>query len=241
MPLSPMPVLSADKLKIMKTTAEISGHTILPLSGKPAKGLIVLLHGYGGTGSGLYRSLASLRAHYPEMAFAVPDGPFLLYENSFAWIRLTFPIDPQALWEGVTLVAPQLNEYIDHELGLLELNNDHLILMGFSQGAIMALHIGLRRENAPWAVIAMAGFLVGEQHLEEIISKPPVYLISGDSDEVVTPAVVAASGRALMDHGIKVHQTLVNGLGHKINQQVLEDISEILDGFYDHISHKDTV
>lgn len=216
----------------MKLTPEISGHTFLPSSGNQPGGLVVLLHGYGGTGMGLYQSLSRLRTEYPELAFAVPNGPFTLFDNAFAWIRLAFPIVEEELWNGAVAAAPLLNEYIDHELALLGLNDQQLMLIGFSQGSIMALHIGLRRKTAPLAIVALSGFLVGPQHLNEISAKPPVYLIGGDADEVVTPAVIYASRKALLDYGVEVKTTLIDGLGHKINQAMFNKVAEAMANFY---------
>lgn len=216
----------------MNLKTAISGGSFLPLSGKPAKSLVVILHGYGGNGQSLFHTLAPVRSAYPDLAFAVPNGPFLLNEDSFAWIRLSVPILPKQLWDGAVLVTPLLDDYINKELKLLGLNNNQLILIGFSQGAIMALHIGLRRETAPSAVIALSGYSVGQHYLNEIISIPPVYLISGVQDTIVTPSFVAETGKALADHGINVHTTMIVGLGHSINQAVIDTLNETLENVF---------
>jgi phospholipase/carboxylesterase len=212
----------------MNTTTTISGKTFLPLSGNDARVLIVLLHGYGGNAAGLFRALAPLRTEFPDFAFAIPNGPFPINESTYAWIKLQFPIIMEQVWEGAVLAAPALNNYIDPELSILTLTPDQLILTGFSQGAIMALHIGLLRKIAPLGIIALAGFLAGEKHLCEAISKPPVYIISGYDDAVASPAITTATSLALHDHGIDVHQTLVKGLGRAINDKVITEINKAL-------------
>ncbi len=212
----------------LTNTTILSGKTFLPLSGNEARGLVVLLHGYAGNATGLFRALAPLREQFTDLAFAVPNGPFRLADNSFAWIKLTFPINAEQVWNGAVLAAPILNNYTDQELRALNLTGDQLILMGFSQGAIISMHIGLRRKTAPLSVIALAGFLAGEQHLDEITSRPPVYLISGGADMVVTPEMIASTAKALAGHGVEVHTSLVEGLGHTISQKVLEQAGEAL-------------
>nr|WP_311925222.1 hypothetical protein [Microvirga sp. 3-52] len=75
------------------------------------------------------------------------------------WFPLTLT-DPREFWSGVTYAAPKLDAFLDRELAQYSLPASQLGLVGFSQGAMMALHIGLRREPALAAIIGYSGLLV---------------------------------------------------------------------------------
>src|ERR1700744_5296779 len=198
----------------MKNTKKITGHTLPPLSGNAPKALLVLLHGYGGNGHYLFQALSSLRDQFPDVAIAIPDGPVQLEKDVYAWIKLSFPIQGEQLWKGAEGARPDLINYITAELDILGLKENQLILLGFSQGAIMALHTGLRLKTDPLGIIALSGFLAGEDNIGSIRSRPPVYLINGDMDTIVLPGKVDTTELALSKAGIEVHHTLIKGTGH---------------------------
>lgn len=208
---------------------KITGDILLPSSGNPPKALLVLLHGYGGNGHRLFLPLSQLRTEFPDLAIAIPDGPVLLDKGAHAWIRLSFPIDEEELWKGAGKAGLELRNYIITTLDAVGLKEDQLILLGFSQGAIMAMHLGLRMNNTAMAVIALSGFLVGEEHLGSLTSRPPVYLINGDMDKIVLPGKVNTTKEALNKAGINVYHTLINGLGHSIDKAVVKKIGSIID------------
>ena len=75
------------------------------------------------------------------------------------WFALTFR-DPNERWIGVNKAAPLLNRFLDAELARHKLPPSALALVGFSQGTMMALHVGLRRAVAPAAIVGYSGLLV---------------------------------------------------------------------------------
>ena len=67
--------------------------------------------------------------------------------NGFRWRRAI----PNERWRGVNTAAPVLQSFLDAELARHNLPPSALALVGFSQGTMMALHVGLRRAVAPLA------------------------------------------------------------------------------------------
>src|SRR5205823_12784594 len=106
------------------------------------------------------------------------------------WFPLTFR-NPEERWVGVNQAAPMLNRFLDAELGRRQLPPAALALVGFSQGTMMALHVGLRRAVAPAAIVGYSGLLVepppaqAEKFAAAIKSRPPVLLVHGDRDELI--------------------------------------------------------
>jgi phospholipase/carboxylesterase len=146
---------------------------------------------------------------------------------------LTFR-DPDERWTGVNQAAPALNGFLDAELARRQLPPQALALVGFSQGTMMALHVGLRRTVPPVAIVGYSGMLVVPEDVDpdkfaaEIRSKPPVLLIHGDADELIpVPALFqAAQGLAALDIPAEWH--ISPGIGHGIDQEGLRQGGEFL-------------
>lgn len=137
------------------------------------------------------------------------------------WFPLTLR-DPREFWRGVTYAAPGLEAFLDRELARHGLPASKLALVGFSQGAMMALHVGLRRAAAPAAILGYSGLLVledgrGPESLKPAGSVPPVLLVHGDRDEVVPIEMFFFSKEALAGAEIPCQWHLSAGVGHGID------------------------
>ena len=97
------------------------------------------------------------------------------------WFALQDRSEPARL-KGTQSTAPILDHFIDTTLAEHGLSDDKLALIGFSQGTMMSLYVGLRREKPLAGIIAQSGILIGPELLTaEIKSRPPVLLIHGDA------------------------------------------------------------
>ena len=90
-------------------------------------------------------------------------------------------------------------------------------LVGFSQGTMMALQVGLRRKAALAGIVGFSGRLLRPERLAaEIASKPPVLLVHGDEDAMVPVASLAEAKDALTAAGVPVRTHVSRGVGHGI-------------------------
>jgi phospholipase/carboxylesterase len=191
----------------------------LPASSGKARQLVVFLHGYGADGNdllGIGRQWAQLM---PDAAFASPHAPEPCGMSPMGrqWFALTFR-DPDERWRGVNQAHPVLDAYLDAELARHGLDDGALSLVGFSQGTMMALHVGLRRRVAPACIVGYSGMLVGPEHLgEQATVRPPVLLVHGDQDEVIPPQALIASAQGLGAAGVPCEWHMSQGLGHGID------------------------
>jgi phospholipase/carboxylesterase len=186
-----------------------------------AKSLVIFLHGYGSDGADLLGLADPLATHLPDTAFVAPDAPDPCAMSAFG--RQWFPI-PR--FDGSTeidsakamnLSALDLNAFIDARLMDDGLGIDQLALVGFSQGAMMSLHVGPRRDAAMAGVVAISGKLMLPQMLAtETRSKPPVLLMHGDRDDVVPFGEMQAAGKALVGAGFRCFAHVMKGSGHGI-------------------------
>ncbi len=196
----------------------LNGPRLAPARG-PATHLIVLCHGYGADGSDLINLARHWQRLLPTVAFAAPNAPerCAMSATGYQWFALA-RIDPHEIARGAEAVAPLLDEFLDAELKRLGLGGDRLALMGFSQGAMMALHVGLRRKPTPAAIVGFSGMLVAPEKLPRFESPgPPILLSHGDADATIPMAVMFQSALALGAANLAVRWHVAPGAGHGID------------------------
>jgi phospholipase/carboxylesterase len=214
--------------------AELDGPRLDPRSGL-ARQLVVFLHGYGADGNDLIDVGRAWQQYLPQAAFVSPHAPEPCGQAPVGrqWFPLTFR-DPNERWIGVNKAAPGLQRFLDAELERHKLPPSALALVGFSQGTMMALHVGLRRVTAPAAIVGYSGLLVvpPEDNLEafaaEIKSRPPVLLVHGDRDELIPAQALFQATQGLAALGVSVEWHLSAGVGHGIDAEGLRHGGEFL-------------
>jgi phospholipase/carboxylesterase len=214
--------------------AELDGPRLPPRSGA-ARQLVVFLHGYGADGNDLIEIGRAWQPLLPHAAFVSPHAPEPCGQAPMGrqWFALTMR-DPDERWNGVNKAAPILNRFLEAELARHRLTPSALALVGFSQGTMMSLHVGLRRAVPPLAIVGYSGLLVLPPDAEpetvagDIKSRPPVLLVHGDSDDLIPPQALflAAQGLAALDVPVEWH--LSPGVGHGIDQEGLRHGGEFL-------------
>jgi len=208
--------------------AELDGPRLAPQSGGPARQLVVLLHGYGADGNDLIEIGRAWQGLLPHCAFVSPHAPEPCAGAPMGrqWFALTFR-DPNERWVGVNKAAPILERFLAAEIARHKLTPAALVLVGFSQGTMMALHVGLRRQIAPRAIVGYSGLLVepppaqAEKFLAEIRSHPPVLLVHGDRDELIPVQALFHAANGLATLGLTVAWHVSAGIGHGIDQDGL--------------------
>jgi phospholipase/carboxylesterase len=214
--------------------AELDGPRLAPRSG-PARQLVVFLHGYGADGKDLIDIGRAWQGILPHAAFVSPHAPEPCGQAPVGrqWFPLTFR-NPDERWTGVNAAGPQLEQFLDAELKRRNLPPGALALVGFSQGTMMALHVGLRRAVAPAAIVGYSGIFVlpnnaaPEAFAGEIKSRPPVLLIHGDRDDLIPAQALFHASQALAALGIPVEWHLSPGVGHGIDAEGLRQGGEFL-------------
>ncbi|MFZ3035085.1 MAG: phospholipase [Parvibaculum sp.] len=201
--------------------ATISGPLIKAASGNTRQ-LVILCHGYGADGNDLIGLVPHWQDMLPDADFIAPNAPQRCDAGfGYQWFPIS-RLDPDELTRGIESAAPILNQFIDEELARRELDETALALVGFSQGTMMSLHVGLRRAKAPMAVLGYSGALGGGERLaEEVTVRPPVMLIHGDSDELLPVSRMYDAARHLGEVGLSVQWHVCAGLGHGIDQEGL--------------------
>src|SRR5262249_11635931 len=109
-----------------------------------------------------------------------------------------------------------------------------LALVGFSQGTMMALHVGLRRAVALAGIVGYSGMFVMPENADvkafatEIRSRPPVLLIHGDGDQLIPVVALFHDAQGLAALDIPVEWHISAGIGHGIDQEGLRQGGDFL-------------
>src|SRR3954464_14859295 len=191
----------------------LAGPTIAPARG-PATNLVVLVHGYGADGQDLIGLAQHWQGILPGVAFAAPNAPARIPGGpGYQWFPIS-RIDPHEMQKGVEAAGPVLDAYLDAELARLNLPPERLALVGFSQGTMLSLHIGLRRKVRPAAIVGFSGMLPAPPSPSESGGEfPPILLTHGDSDTVIPPQAMFLAAGQLSLAGAAVQWHLAPGMG----------------------------
>jgi phospholipase/carboxylesterase len=186
--------------------------------------LVILLHGYGANGQDLISLGEFWAAALPNTAFIAPDAPEdIPYAGAqgFQWFDLTMR-DPNELSRGVDHAGPGLARVIGRELEGAGVPPSRLALVGFSQGTMMALHVGLRMGDPPAAIVGLSGVIAaGERLPAECSSRPPVMLVHGTDDQVIPVDAIHLTREALAAAEVPVEWHILPGLPHGIDERAL--------------------
>ncbi|TCO69818.1 alpha/beta hydrolase [Rhodovulum euryhalinum] len=186
-----------------------------------AERLVIFLHGYGANGADLLGLAEPLAPHMPGTAFLAPDAPETCAGVPFGYQWFPIPwIDGSSEEQsraGMGRAVDDLNAWLDSVAEDEGVSPMRTVLFGFSQGTMMALHVGARRAPACAGIVGFSGRLLDPELLEdEMVARPPVLLVHGDADDVVPIAALPEAGNALSAVGFDVYAHVMKGTGHGI-------------------------
>jgi len=195
----------------------------------PSK-IFIFLHGYGADKDDLIGLAPQFAKHFPDAYFVSPNAPFVCDMSPFGyqWFGL-HNFNEDEITRGVKKAAPILNEFIDEQLEKFSLEEKDLVLIGFSQGTMMSLYVGLRRLKQIAGIVGFSGMLVNAENLrKEIVSKPPVCLAHGMLDPVVPSFHMNIAKDTLQELGVDVEAHSINGLMHGIDNEGIQHAIDFL-------------
>ena len=200
--------------------SDLEAGRVAAKSGKPDS-LVILLHGYGADGNDLLGLADPLGPYLPNTTFLAPNAPNRCSVNPMGYEWFPIPwIDgssAEAAATGMARAFDILNRFLDRVAEEEGIAPDRTVLVGFSQGTMMALHVAPRRPSPFAGIVGFSGRLLAPERLAaEAVSKPPVLLVHGDADDVVPHASMAEAEAALKAAGFEVDTHTSAGMGHGI-------------------------
>jgi phospholipase/carboxylesterase len=204
-----------------------------PAAGGRSRNLVVFLHGYGADGKDLIDLANPFAMAMPNASFISPDAPnpCAMSPSGREW----FPIDE--IPTGAIEASESLLDLIQAEAQNVELSFKEVILIGFSQGAMMSMQCLLINEYQFGAIIGFSGALrienieaANNQIIKgkHIYANTPVLLVHGEQDEVVPFQSLMNSKNLLNQVGFDVKTLSRPNLGHGIDPDGISAGMELL-------------
>jgi phospholipase/carboxylesterase len=212
----------------------LEGPRVSSITGKAGK-LVIFLHGYGADGADLIALGEQWQGQLLDADFVSPNAPQICDNQpmGYQWFPLNFTAQgvvstPQERRQGAQQAAPAINAFIDAELARTGLKPSKLALVGFSQGAMMALYVGLRRADPLAAIVSFSGMLLEDDKAISQASKQSVFLAHGTMDDVVPFEALGLGEQALKKAGVDVTSHVEHGIGHGIDARAMMLAGEFL-------------
>jgi phospholipase/carboxylesterase len=205
----------------------LSGPVLAPASGGPPKQLVVLIHGYGADGEDLIGLGRHWRETFPDALFAAPNAPTRCAQNPFGyeWFPIVFDAMQESVRIGVPDAARHVTQYLDDLWSRTKLGPADTVLVGFSQGAMLALPVAIATTPQLAGVVSFSGALVPP---DQVIARPPVLLVHGDADQVVDPQLTDDAAAWLDANGLAVERHISRGMAHGIAPDGLDAATTFL-------------
>ena len=187
-----------------------------------AESAVVLIHGRGDSAQGILALAPELQA--PRTAFLAPQAV------GFSWY-------PYSFLSEVKLNEPWLSSALDRvEAAVTAVSTvipkDRVVLMGFSQGACLALEFAARNTRRYGGVVAFSGGLIGPDGTPRdypgSLEGTPVFLGCSDVDAHIPVGRVHESTHVMDDLGGEVEERIYPGMGHTINEDEIAWASRLL-------------
>jgi phospholipase/carboxylesterase len=197
---------------------KLSGPMIAPANGQAPDSAVVLLHGYGSDGNDLIGLAPHFQHLLPGAIFVSPNAPMPTGMGGFQWFAIDWTGDRLASRQtGVLEARPVIEGFLRDLWAQTGIRPERTVLIGFSQGAMMALHVGTGIDETLMGIIGFSGaFLPPEGFDAADKPKAPVCIIHGDMDDVVDPNLSGEANRALSEAGYDVSYHVSRGVGHGI-------------------------
>ena len=200
------------------TNYVLNSFVVQPLSKNKPKQAIVLCHGYGGDGKDISILAMNWQRFLPDAIFFCPDAPERCSINpkGYQWFDLESEKD-NIIFEKSLVAEEKLSKFLDQILDNFQLQAISLALVGFSQGCMISIQVGLKRKKKINCLIGYSGKIINQTHLSKNInSKPKIFLMHGANDPIVPPMHLLESKEYLLKHKIKIKTKLFNNCEHKI-------------------------
>ncbi len=177
-----------------------------------------MLHGIGADGDNLIGLADAFAPDFPDTYFIAPNGPErFVGGGGYQWFPY-YDRSREQILQGLEKAAQTISEFATQLLDRFELKPENLILMGFSQGAMVAIHTAITMQDNCAATVAFSGGLIKVEITKfEVRSQPPICLIHGEYDDVVPFQMSETSAKILSGHHVPTEFHKIKGLGHSID------------------------
>jgi phospholipase/carboxylesterase len=191
---------------------------IKPENGTEIKNAIILLHGYGGDGKDISMLSLNWKRHMPNTVFICPNGheTCSINPSGYQWFDLTKD-DPEYILEQSINAENKIQKFIHEIKKEFNLTNDKICLLGFSQGCMMSINVGLTSEKKFSCIVGFSGKIIDHDNLKNRIkNSTDTLLIHGESDQIVPSTHLLEAKDFLIRNNVEVETLLIKNCDHHI-------------------------
>ena len=191
--------------------------SINPLSKNKPRQAIVLCHGYGGSGKDISILAMNWQRFLPDAVFLCPNAPEICADNPQGYQWFDMRSTTEIMLEKSLIAEKKLNKFLDQISNNFQLESSKLALVGFSQGCMISIQVGIKRKREINCLLGYSGKVINQKHLSENIhSKPKIFLMHGDNDTIVPPTHLLEAKEYFAKCGIKIKKKLFKKCEHRI-------------------------
>ena len=191
---------------------------IKPEKDEDINNVVVLLHGYGGDGKDISMLSLNWKRHMPNTIFICPNGheTCSISPSGYQWFDLTND-DPNYILNESLKAEKKINQFLNEVKKEYRLENEQIILSGFSQGCMMSINVGLTCEQPFRCIIGFSGKIINLENLKTRKKNyTDILLIHGDQDDIVSPTHLLEAKDFLLREKVNVQTHLIKDCGHHI-------------------------
>ena len=191
---------------------------IEPEKGKDIKNLVLLLHGYGGDGNDISMLTLNWKRHLPNTIFICPNGhePCAINPSGYQWFDLRYD-DPNYILDEFLKAEKKLTQFLDEIKDEYKIDNNKIILSGFSQGCMMSINVGLTSYKPFNCIVGFSGKIIDLDNLKNRRKNfTNTLLIHGDQDDIVSPTHLLEAKDFFLRENINIETHLIKNCGHHI-------------------------
>jgi phospholipase/carboxylesterase len=192
--------------------------SINPLSKNKPKQAIILCHGYGGHGKDISTLAINWQRFLPDAIFLCPNAPEVCAVNElgFQWFDLASDKE-EVILEKSLIAEKKLSKFLDQALDHFQLAPINLALVGFSQGCMLSIQVGIKKKEQINCILGYSGKIINQKNLSKNInSQPKIFLMHGENDTIVPSTHLLEAKEYLTRHGLKIKIKMFKNCEHRI-------------------------
>jgi len=200
------------------TSYNLDVTSVEPLSKSKPRQAIVLCHGYGGDGKDISVLAINWQRFLPDAIFLCPNAPEICDVNPQGYQWFDHASEKEEIVLEKSLVAEEkLSIFLDQVFNNFQLEPNNLALVGFSQGCMISIQVGLKKKEQINCIVGYSGKVINKKHLSgNIKSKPKIFLMHGENDTIVSPTSLLEAKEYLSNLGLKIKTKMFKDCEHKI-------------------------
>ena len=205
--------------------------------------VIIAMHGLGADGSDLIDGNSLLGFNFKNpVTYLFPNAPQRFVSFAGTTLPAWFEINdfssriPEEDTNSLTASVSEIHLLIEQTLLKNQIPSDHLILLGFSQGGVLALAAGLTYPQRLGGIVSLSAWLPNSfmaKPLPGFSLNTPIFFGYGKNDELIPAAWTEASIAALERGDTRLTHKQYAHLGHGINLLEQQDLQNWLSSLID--------